>query len=375
MKEQQPQIDVGTLAESDLWARVTQTLQRMGVRAAPTPDLSVLNEPNPFVTQNGEIRRPQRRKVLFPEVAPVAASNMPEQSAVAIPQEAATSLPLSPISSVPAKSNISPPNIAMPDIGAMTCRMVEPGIPPGHETTHPAAPASAGADVYRAILHEPDEATGQVSTEEMVQIVSQGSATIFDGRTQLEYAIGHIPKALSLAPNPNAPKSRHVGDVAEVARIVPDRNAAIIVYCNGPFCGKSRRLGQELANAGFKNVRRYQLGTPVWRALVGPMEIEPEGIRYIRKSDHTAAFLDARTPEEFAAGSLPGARNVPLTQIAAAKADGRLPMDDFNTRIVAFGGVGSDSLALANALAHTGFNNVKFFNDTFANLLMAAHGV
>jgi len=375
MNEQQPQIDVGSPVDGDPWTRARQELQSMGMKPAPIPDLSVLNEPNPFVTQTREIHRRRTRKVLFPDVAPVAKPDVPEQAAIDVPQEAAPSGPISMASSVPSVNNITPPNVAVPDLGTMTCKMAESAFPQAQKATHPASPTSPGDDVYRAILHEPDEPTGQVSTEEMVQIVSQGSATIFDGRTQLEYAIGHIPKALSLAPKPDAPKSRHVGDVAEVARIVPDRNAAIIVYCNGPFCGKSRRLGQELASAGFKNVRRYQLGTPVWRALVGPMEIEPEGIRYIRKGDRTAVFLDARAPEEFATGSLPGARHVPVTQIAAAKADGRLPMDDFNTRIVTFAGVGSEALALANALAHTGFNNVKFYNDTFINLLAAVHGV
>ncbi len=367
MNEQQPQIDIDILAESDLWARVKQELQGIGMTTAPRPDLSILHEPNPFITQTGEIHRRHPRKVLFPDVALAAKSNVPGQASAEIPQEAAKS--------VPSMTNVAPPNVAVPDISATMCsRMAESVFPAVQKVVQPAPPTSPGDDVYRAVLHEPDEPTGQVSTEEMMQIVSQGNATIFDGRTQLEYAIGHIPKALSLAPKPNAPRSRHVGDVAEVARVVPDRNAAIIVYCNGPFCGKSRRLGQELASAGYKNVRRYQLGTPVWRALVGPMEIEPEGVRYIRKGDHTAVFLDARTPEEFAVGSLSGARNVPVTQIAAAKADGRLPMDDFNTRIVTFGGTGSESLALAKALAHTGFNNVKFYNDTFINLLAAVHG-
>jgi rhodanese-related sulfurtransferase len=239
-----------------------------------------------------------------------------------------------------------------------------PGIPAAELQGAP------GSDVYQAILNEPNPKTGQVSTEEMVQILAQQSATVFDGRTRLEYAIGHLPGALSLAPKPGTPKSKHVGDVDEVARIVPNRTAPIIVYCNGPFCGKSRRLGEELVNAGFTNVRRYQLGTPVWRALVGPMEIELEGIRYIRKGDQTSVFLDARSPEEFASGSLPGAQHVPVGDIAAAKSDGRLPMDDFNTRVVTFGRNGEQARALADALAHTGFNNVKFYDGTFASLLM-----
>jgi rhodanese-related sulfurtransferase len=71
-------------------------------------------------------------------------------------------------------------------------------------------------------------------------------------------------------------------------------------------------------------VRRYQLGIPVWRALGGVTEIQIEGVQYISASDRTAIFLDARDPEEFAAGTLSGARNVPAGEVKKAKDDGRL---------------------------------------------------
>jgi rhodanese-related sulfurtransferase len=222
-------------------------------------------------------------------------------------------------------------------------------------------------NAYDAILDEPNQTTGQISTDEILRIIAEGTSTVFDGRTRLEYALGHIPSALSTAPKPGTPMSQYVSDVAEIARIVPDKAASIIVYCNGPFCGKSRRLGEELVKAGFSNVRRYQLGSPTWRALVGPMEIETEGIRYIQK-DPTAVFLDARSPDEFVPGSFPGARNVPVDQIVAAKDDGRLPMDDFNTRVVTCGRDAAQALALAVALAQNGFNNVKFYSGTPSSL-------
>ena len=44
-------------------------------------------------------------------------------------------------------------------------------------------------------------------------------------------------------------------------------SSPIIRYCNGPFCGKSNRLAEELLEVGYANVRRHQLGAPVWRAL------------------------------------------------------------------------------------------------------------
>src|SRR5947207_5582960 len=43
---------------------------------------------------------------------------------------------------------------------------------------------------------------------------------------------------------------------------------------------KERRLSEELLAAGFTNVRRYQLGIPVSRALGGSTQIEPEAVVY-----------------------------------------------------------------------------------------------
>jgi rhodanese-related sulfurtransferase len=91
------------------------------------------------------------------------------------------------------------------------------------------------------------------------------------------------------------------------------------------------------------------------------MEIEPDGVRYVRDGDRTAVFVDARDPEAFRLGSLPGARNIPLDQVNAAKDDGRLPMEDHNTRIVVFGADGPQARSVAEALARNAFHNVSFF--------------
>ena len=77
--------------------------------------------------------------------------------------------------------------------------------------------------------------------------------------------------------------------------------------------------------AGYTNVRRYQLGIPVWRALVGVTEIELAGLLYVLRDDKTAVFLDARGPEEFKAGTIPGAKSLPLADVKKAKDDGDYP--------------------------------------------------
>ncbi len=175
--------------------------------------------------------------------------------------------------------------------------------------------------------------------------------------------------------------SMYVSDVAEIERLVGgDKTRPLVLYCNGPFCGKSKRLSEELLAAGFSSVRRYQLGIPVWRALVGLTEIEMDAVQHVARNDRTAVFLDARSADEFGAGSLPGARSIPqgalqagkdVGEVRKAKDDGRLPMEDHNTRIVVFGRDAAQARALAEAIAQEAFHNVAYFPGTFAALRAA----
>lgn len=225
------------------------------------------------------------------------------------------------------------------------------------------------ANIMAARLMEANQKTVEISTQELQQILSDGSAVVFDARPHLEYAISHIPGALNVAPKPGVPMSQYVSDVNEILRLTSgDKAAPIVLYCNGPFCGKSKRLGEELLTAGFTNVRRYQLGAPTWRALVGFMEIDLDGVLYVSKGDKTAVFVDARDPAEFKAGTISGAKNIPLSEVKAAKDDGRLPMEDHNTRIIVFGKDSAQARAVAQAIAKEAFHNVTYFVGTYSTL-------
>ena len=170
--------------------------------------------------------------------------------------------------------------------------------------------------------------------------------------------------------------SQYTSDVTEVGRLVAlDKARPLVLYCNGPFCGKSKRVSEDLLAAGYTNVRRYQLGAPVWRALGGVMVTEPDGLRYTLAKDRSAVFIDARDPAEFAAGSLPNARNIPRSkvlqgkdvgEVKTAKDDGRLPMEDHNTRIVVFGRDAQQARAVAEAIAQEAFHNVSYFEAGFS---------
>jgi rhodanese-related sulfurtransferase len=233
-----------------------------------------------------------------------------------------------------------------------------------------------GINIYQATLAEPNQKTQEVSTEQVRRIVADGSAIILDTRKRSEYVAGHIPGARNVAPPPEAPPAEYV---AAVERLVGgDKNKALVLYCNGPFCQASRLVSEQLVAAGFTNIRRYQLGIPIWRALGGPTEVELEGILRIYKVDRSAVFFDARTAEDFSKGSLPGAHNVPADKLPSGRLQGSnwltntpLPRDDFNTRIVLFGRDSAQARTLADALSTIPWHNVTYFPGTFETLRAA----
>ncbi|HTO88456.1 MAG TPA: rhodanese-like domain-containing protein [Thermoanaerobaculia bacterium] len=246
----------------------------------------------------------------------------------------------------------------------------------------PYASGQVVTNIQQATLMEPDQKTPELSTEELRKILAEKSATVFDARPFNEYAVSHLPGAVNVSAKPGVAISLYVSDTAEIGRVVQDnKGAPIVLYCNGPFCGKSKRLAEELLTAGYTNVRRYQLGIPVWRALGGITEIEARGMQYVREKDQTAVWIDARDPEEFTANPIPKARNLPLSgvkpgkdvgEVKKAKDDGRLPMDDHNTRIIVLGRDGAQAKAVAEAIAREAFHNVSYFAGPLEGLRTAA---
>ena len=135
--------------------------------------------------------------------------------------------------------------------------------------------------------------------------------------------------------------------------------------------------------AGYTNVRRYQLGIPIWRALGGVTQIEPAGIQHVVENDRTAVFIDVRDAAEFTGGSVASAKNVPrnlvkegkdVGEVKAAKDDGRLPMEDHNTRIIVFGKTAEEARAVAQAIANEAFHNVSFFDGSFEQFRSSVAG-
>ena len=84
----------------------------------------------------------------------------------------------------------------------------------------------------------------------------------------------------------------------------------------------------------------------------------------MEKSPHV--MIAGRGADDFAAGTVASARHLPKSEVVKAKDDGRLPMEDHNTRLIVVGQDGTSARFVAEALAHEAFHNVSYFRGTFA---------
>jgi len=193
--------------------------------------------------------------------------------------------------------------------------------------------------VFDAILRDQASAP-EISTAELRAELERASAVLLDARPYDEYAVSHIPGARMVPGKPGTTPALYVADVNTVLSTIADKSQPLILYCNGLNCGRSKRFGDELLKAGYRDVRRYQLGAPVWRALGGVMQVEKQALVRLLAQDSTSVLIDARdnaglTPK------LRSARPIPLRDSSKAKDDGRLPMTDHNTRIFVVGDSGA----------------------------------
>lgn len=212
--------------------------------------------------------------------------------------------------------------------------------------------------VVEAVFEPSEEGAPEIATRELQAILEEGRVAVLDVRQPQEYAIAHIPGSRNLWEK----------EVEQVVAEYPDKATPLVFYCNGPYCGKSRRLSQQLIERGYTGIRRYQLGMPVWRALGNTVQTDLEGARYIREGDRTAVFVDARSPERFAEGTLPGAVHVRAGEAEVANEDGRLPYGDKGTRLVVFGDTPEEARRVAEEIARKAYWNSSFFGGTYDEL-------
>ena len=216
----------------------------------------------------------------------------------------------------------------------------------------------ARLNIFQTHLEEANQKTPEVTTEELQAILAGGNIPIFDVRSELEYSIAHIPGTTNLWEK----------EAERIQQLHPDRSTQMVLYCNGPFCGKSKRTSEQLISMGYTNIRRYQIGMPVWRALGNTVQTDLAGFRYILRHDRTAILVDARSTQEFEQGSLPGAVSIRAGEAEKANEDGRLPQWDKGTRIVVFANTVQEARVVGAEIAKKAYWNSSYFGGALNDL-------
>jgi len=129
-------------------------------------------------------------------------------------------------------------------------------------------------------------------------------------------------------------------------------------------------VSAELVKQGYTNVKRYQLGLPVWRALGNTVQADLAGLRYVVGADKTAVFVDARSRADFEQASMPGAVNILAGEAEQANepTDSRLPHKDKGTRVIVFAANANEAHKIAEEIAKKAYWNSSYFGGTTDDL-------
>ncbi|HEX3049926.1 MAG TPA: rhodanese-like domain-containing protein [Aggregatilineaceae bacterium] len=221
---------------------------------------------------------------------------------------------------------------------------------------------------------------GTVSiTDLSAELVDNPGIVLLDVRQPEEYAEGHIAGAF------NVP----IRDVAKNLNLLPDLNAKIVVVCGSAF--RSAIGMTALQILGYTDVRSMSGGMNAWKeeglatvtdaftpeagtapevdadvlaAVDAGLSELPEGFGGVKAEDLNAEMadnppallIDVRTPDEWAAGYIPGAVHMPLESFMSFAAE--LPTDKAANLVVYCKGGHRGNMA-ATMLRTLGYTNVR----------------
>ncbi|MGH7650812.1 MAG: rhodanese-like domain-containing protein [Gemmatimonadaceae bacterium] len=101
----------------------------------------------------------------------------------------------------------------------------------------------------------------EVSVEEARWKLESGRAKVIDVREDSEWSAGHVPGA------------QHIGRGVierDIESRIPDKSAAIILYCGGGF--RSALAADNVQKMGYTNVASMAGGWRAWKAADGPID-------------------------------------------------------------------------------------------------------
>ncbi|SME96963.1 rhodanese-like domain-containing protein [Desulfovibrio gilichinskyi] len=119
------------------------------------------------------------------------------------------------------------------------------------------------ADNNSTVMQQPE--LTEIDGEQAIKYFDSGNAFFVDGRSDSEFAMGHIPGAYNL------PYWAVHEELDGLITGIP-KDKTIVVYCDGALCGKSIIVARKLIEKGFDNVFVYTDGLDGWLSLGRDLE-------------------------------------------------------------------------------------------------------
>jgi rhodanese-related sulfurtransferase len=185
----------------------------------------------------------------------------------------------------------------------------------------------------------------QVTYEQVLAIVEEGPQSktlLVDSRPLPRFQDGTIPGAINL-PYPAFDKF--------VDRLPKDKATPIIFFCQGVTCMMSPNSLRRAEALGYTNARVYREGVPEWQERnVGVTTASAVKAAFIDK-DIPHVLVDVRPASTVARdGFIPGAVNVPVSQVPAALAT--LPPARMKAPILVYDGDGGTAARMSALKIH-----------------------
>jgi hydroxyacylglutathione hydrolase len=180
-----------------------------------------------------------------------------------------------------------------------------------------------------------------------------GKVLVVDTRPADAYAAGHLPSTINIPAGDSfltwagwlLPYDRPIGLIVDQPQLAAVRDELLLIGLDQVAGYWTPAVVAEWRAAG-RSVTQYERQSAA--------ELQPLIAR------NSVLLLDVRTPAEYAAGHIPGSRNIPLNLLAAAI--GELPASQ--TAIVYCQGASRSPIAASTLQAH-GWQTVTEMNDGF----------
>lgn len=114
-----------------------------------------------------------------------------------------------------------------------------------------------------------------ISANEAKELIEKKGVPVYDVRVKDEYHIGRVPGAISVPYQESSAKEVDfdpVDDKFDLNKLPKDKNAALMMYCDGTICWKSYKSAVMAVKAGWKNVYWFRGGFPEWKESKLPIE-------------------------------------------------------------------------------------------------------